>query len=65
MPWMMIFGLNCAGMNSVKVQHLSDGRGHRHEIMVAGSGNMHGGNNFVLRELPDMEFMKRKHAFDS
>ena len=60
----VVFWLNSAGMYTALMQRLSNLGGNRHEVMVARSHDMHGGNNLTLGQLPYVQFMKREHAVD-
>ena len=60
----MIFGLYRAGMNSLMVKGDTNIGGDQHEVVFARGSNMHGCHDFSFGELPDVQFMERKHAVD-
>lgn len=50
----MIFRLDCTGMNTVIMKCLAYLGSDRHEIVIAGCHDVHRCDNFRLGELPDV-----------
>ena len=51
-------------MYAVLVQNLPDLRGHGHEVVVAGGGDVNGGDYLGFGKLPDMELVHGENAVD-
>jgi hypothetical protein len=60
----MIFRLNSARVDAMTMKCLVNVGGDWHEIVILGGKYVYRCHNLGFRELPNVQIVERKHAFD-